>query len=165
MKGIFLLLGSNMGDRQTNLEESLSLLVEIDVLMVDYSSIYETAPWGNENQDWFLNMVIRIDTMLSPMDLLKKCQAVEQRLGRKRVEQWGSRVIDIDILYYDNLEENSPDLQIPHPAIALRRFTLLPLVEVASHEIHPILNHTQQELLEVCPDELVCNKLDMVLNV
>jgi 2-amino-4-hydroxy-6-hydroxymethyldihydropteridine diphosphokinase len=150
MKGIFLLLGSNMGDKQSNIQNAIQSLVDADLVLVDYSSVYETAPWGNENQDWFLNLVIRIDTMLAPLDLLKRCQEVEKDLGRERVEKWGARIIDIDILYYDNLEENQPDLTLPHPAIAQRRFTLLPLIEIAAHEKHPILLQTHTQLLIAC---------------
>ncbi|MEQ8241243.1 MAG: 2-amino-4-hydroxy-6-hydroxymethyldihydropteridine diphosphokinase [Cyclobacteriaceae bacterium] len=165
MKGIFLLLGSNMGDKQLNIQNAIQSLVDADLVLVDYSSVYETAPWGNENQDWFLNLVIRIDTMLAPNDLLKRCQEVEKDLGRERIEKWGARIIDIDILYYDNLEENKPDLTLPHPAIAQRRFTLLPLIEIAANETHPTLLKTQSQLLTACTDELTCNKLDLDLGL
>jgi len=154
-----------MGDKQSNIQNAIQSLVDADLVLVDYSSVYETAPWGNENQDWFLNLVIRIDTMLAPLDLLKRCQEVEKDLGRERVEKWGARIIDIDILYYDNLEENQPDLTLPHPAIAQRRFTLLPLIEIAAHEKHPILLQTQTQLLIACKDDLVCNKLDIDLGL
>lgn len=165
MKGIFLLLGSNIGDRKSNLTQAINLIQNSDIFLNDYSSVYETAPWGNEKQEWFLNIVIRIETMHAPNALLEICQGIENQIGRKRLEKWGSRTIDIDILYYDNVADDNPILIIPHPGIALRRFTLLPLVEIAAKEIHPILNVSQEKLLDICPDKLQCNKLDMDLAI
>lgn len=165
MKGIFLLLGSNVGDRKENFEKAIGILEANETTIVDYSSVYETAPWGNPDQPWFYNMVVRIDTIHSPQELLEICQNTEKQLGRKRIEKWGSREIDIDILYYDNLAENTENLQLPHPGIAIRRFTLLPLVEIIPNESHPILQLTQTQLLDICPDELACRKIKLDLNI
>ncbi|MFY0598046.1 MAG: 2-amino-4-hydroxy-6-hydroxymethyldihydropteridine diphosphokinase [Cyclobacteriaceae bacterium] len=165
MKGIFLLLGTNLGSKTENLQQALRLLQNGEVIVVDYSSVYQTKAWGNENQDDFLNMVIRVDSILSPIELLEHCQEVEKKMGRKRDEKWGSRIIDIDILYYDNIQSEETQLTIPHPGIALRRFTLTPLSEMIPSEMHPILNLTQKELLEICPDTLSCEKTEIYLEI
>jgi len=165
MKGIFLLLGTNLGDKQANLQQAINLLKDNELAIVDYSSVYESAPWGDENQGWFLNMVLRIETFLEPHQLLKVCLGTEEQMGRKRIKKWGERLIDIDILYYDNLTEEQEGLTIPHPGIAVRKFTLLPLTEIAANEKHPLLNLSQSNLLEVCPDELECRKTEIQLDI
>lgn len=165
MKGIFLLLGSNLGDRLQQLQQAKDILEAHEMVVVDYSSIYESAPWGDENQGWFLNMVLRIDTLHEPMTLLQACLKTEQQMGRTRLKKWGERIIDVDILYYDNLITEDPELTIPHPGIALRRFTLLPMAEIAPAEIHPVLGLSQQELLDICPDPLACHKIDLHISI
>ncbi len=161
MKGIFLLLGTNLGDKAENLNTALELINNGEIFVVDYSSVYETAPWGKEDQGWFLNMVVRVDTLLTPEKLLDTCQEIETEMGRERIEKWGERVIDIDILYYDNLEISTNQLTIPHAGIPDRRFTLIPLVELAANETHPALLLTQKELLEACKDTLTCKPSDI----
>lgn len=165
MKGIFLLLGSNLGDKEANLRGAIQRLADHQVILTDYSSVYETAPWGNTNQDWFLNIVIRVDTLHAPHELIKVCQKVEEEMGRKRIGKWGAREIDIDILYYDNVELQEPTLTLPHPGIALRRFTLLPLTELVPDEIHPVLGVMQKELLDRCPDDSECLKTELLLDL
>lgn len=165
MKGVFLLLGTNLGNKTSNLQTAVDLLREQELTIVDYSSIYESAPWGDENQGWFLNMVLRIDTFLSPDELLRVCLKTEEQMGRKRLKKWGERIIDIDILYYDNLTQTNSELTIPHPGIAMRKFTLLPLQEIAAKEIHPLLNMNQTELTEICPDELECKVSEIHLKI
>ncbi len=118
------------------------------------SSVYETAPWGFANQQPFLNQVICINTTLAPEQLLEKLLGIELQMGRRRLEKMGPRVIDIDILFYRNYVVSQPDLIIPHPRIAERRFVLTPLNEIASAFVHPILEKTISELLQVCPDTL-----------
>ena len=152
MNGIFLLLGSNIGDKQANLEKACWLLTNNGIKILKSSSIYETAPWGIEDQDWFLNVGIKIETHQSPRDLLKSCLTAEEEMGRKRIQKWGSRIIDIDILYYNHLVINETDLKIPHPGIPGRRFTLVLLDELAPNEKHPILEINQHILLENCPE-------------
>ncbi|WP_421877829.1 2-amino-4-hydroxy-6-hydroxymethyldihydropteridine diphosphokinase [Marinoscillum sp.] len=160
MKGIYLLLGSNLGDRLQNLRQAASILEAHEMTITDYSSVYESAPWGNEDQPWFLNMVLRIDTIHSSEKLLECCLDTEIQMGRKRHKKWGERIIDVDILYYDNLTQESDELTIPHPGIPLRKFTLMPLVEIAPNEMHPLLNQTNAQLLEICPDQLACHLSD-----
>jgi 2-amino-4-hydroxy-6-hydroxymethyldihydropteridine diphosphokinase len=154
MKEIYLLLGSNIGDRSSQLSKAVSSLSHPNLKVILTSGIYETAAWGNTDQSAFLNQVVQARSDLSPMELLHHCQSVEKELGRERFELWGPRTIDIDILYYGEESHNVKDLIIPHPGIALRGFTLVPLVEIAPDFNHPVLGMNNQQLLEICPDEL-----------
>lgn len=163
MNGIYILLGSNMGNRLEYLKAAEELLIQHGIQVIDESSIYETAPWGKGNQDWFLNVVLQIETSQSPSELLKTILGVEQSLGRIRKEKWGERFIDIDILYYHNEVIHTEQLSIPHPGIPDRRFTLIPLVEMCPLEEHPITDQTQMELLAECSDELDCKLTDYKL--
>ena len=107
MNGIYLLLGSNLGDRLGNLKKAEDLLEKAKIKVLNESSIYETEPWGKQDQPWFFNVVLQIETSLRPVELLEKCLEVELSMGRHRKEKWGERIIDIDILYYDDvIEEN-----------------------------------------------------------
>lgn len=152
--GIFLLLGSNMGDRFHHLDEARKRMGGI----VATSSIYVTAAWGNEKQPDFYNQVIEIDTSLTPAALLEKALSVEIELGRIRSEKWGPRVIDIDILLYKDEIIEQPNLVIPHPGIQNRRFTLVPLLEL-TNKVHPVLKKTISELLDECKDPLPVTRL------
>lgn len=163
MNGIYLLLGSNMGNRLEYLKEAEQQLIAEGIQVIDESSIYETEPWGKENQDWFLNVVLQVETSKDPSLLLDAILKVEKSLGRIRKEKWGERCIDIDILYYhDNVVDNK-NLTIPHPGIPDRRFTLVPLAEMCPLELHPILSKTQMELMADCNDELDCRLTDYKL--
>ena len=154
MSGIFLLLGSNMGDRLSHLQKACDLLVSSDVQILRASSIYETAPWGKTDQQWFLNVVVEVQSSLPPEALLTLCLQVETDMGRIRSEKWAERLIDIDILYFDKEVTSSDVLEIPHPGIPSRKFTLMPLVELAADFSHPTLGKTQQQLLENVDDPL-----------
>lgn len=156
MNGIYLLLGSNIGDRLDELRTACKLLQEKNINISGHSSVYETAPWGIHDQDWFLNTGISIETTKSPMELLQVCQDVEQAMGRKREVKWGPRVIDVDILYYKNEVIKSKELVIPHPGIPHRRFTLVLLNEMIPKEVHPMLNKNHSELLKACDDQSTC---------
>jgi len=160
MSGIFLLLGSNQGDRHHHLQEACRLLSGEEIRVIRSSSVYETAPWGKRNQDWFLNVAVEIETNLLPAQLLTACQRVEQLMGRVRIEKWGERIIDIDILYYNGEHHTSETLEIPHPGIPSRRFTLMPLVEMAPDLFHPTLGKTQQQLLDLVEDPLEVVRTD-----
>lgn len=163
MNGIYLLLGSNMGNRLEQLKAASTLLSERAITILDESSIYETAPWGKANQPWFLNVVLKVETLLSPEDLLKEVLDIEQEMGRVRVEKWGERCIDIDLLYYHNETIETDHLTIPHMGIPHRKFTLLPLAELCPLEIHPVLGQNQMEMLAACEDGLDCNLTDFRL--
>jgi len=159
MPKTYLLLGTNLADKLGNLSKTLEQLKEKVGTLQKTSAVYETMPWGIENQNIFLNQVICLESQLSPEELLETTQKIEKEMGRVRLEKWGERLIDIDILYYENQIIDIKDLQIPHPQIPFRRFTLVPLVEIAPDFIHPILNISQKTLLENCSDNLGVERL------
>ncbi|WP_181306836.1 2-amino-4-hydroxy-6-hydroxymethyldihydropteridine diphosphokinase [Rufibacter sp. XAAS-G3-1] len=154
MPKLYVLLGSNLGDRVFYLTEATTRLAAVFGKTALKSKFYETAAWGLTNQPSFLNQVLVFDTSLSPKVVLALTQQIEQELGRIRKERWGARVIDIDLLFYGQEILETPHLHLPHPQLHLRRFTLTPLAEVAPEFIHPVLQKTIAELLAECPDEL-----------
>jgi 2-amino-4-hydroxy-6-hydroxymethyldihydropteridine diphosphokinase len=154
---VFLLLGANLGEREATLKQAVQLLSERIAPVTAESQLYETAPWGVIDQPAFLNQVIQIETELSPKKVLEQTLSIEKQLGRERRLRWGARVIDIDILYYADLISEDSDLHLPHPRLHERRFTLVPLAEIAPDFIHPVLKKTNQELLERCTDEGIVN--------
>lgn len=131
MNRVYLSLGSNLGNREENLKKAIHLISQNEDIKINrISSIYETEPIGFKEQDWFLNMVIEIETGLEPHVLLNYILNVERNMGRVREIKWGPRIIDIDILLYDDIEIKDRDLQIPHPRMLDRAFVLIPLVEI-----------------------------------
>ncbi|MGB3181920.1 MAG: 2-amino-4-hydroxy-6-hydroxymethyldihydropteridine diphosphokinase [Cyclobacteriaceae bacterium] len=154
MNGIYLLLGTNLGDRVSNLKMAVSLLQQSGCRVQATSDIYESEPWGISEQPAFLNQVVRADTLQEPQELLTTLLTIEKEMGRIRHIKWGERLIDLDILYYNDLVYRSETLTIPHPEIANRRFTLVPLAELAAAEVHPGNGLSQARLLEACPDKL-----------
>ncbi len=145
---VYLGIGSNIGDRKRNCLEAVEALKEAGVSIRRVSSLYETEPWGYEKQPRFLNMAVEGETELSPLSLLKKIKEIEQNLGRQESFRWGPREVDIDILFYNSLVVNEPELKIPHPYIHKREFVLKPLKEIAPELVHPVLGETITELLE-----------------
>jgi 2-amino-4-hydroxy-6-hydroxymethyldihydropteridine diphosphokinase len=149
----YILLGSNLGNRTRHLQQARTLLAADCGSMMVESSIYESPPWGFDADQTFLNQVIKIETELTPSELLAKLLAIEKQMGRERYGSgYASRLIDIDILYYESMVLNEPLLSIPHPRLHLRRFTLLPLVEIAAEFVHPLLKLTNAELLKKTVD-------------
>ncbi len=147
MAKVFLGLGSNLGDREKNIKEALRRLQESGMAReIKISSLYEAEPVGVKNQPFFLNAVLRMETDLSPQDLLDALQALERQLGREKGRKWGPRIIDLDILLYRNLVMKEKDLEIPHPLLAERSFVLIPLAELAPETIHPVLKKTVSAL-------------------
>ena len=143
MTKVFLGLGSNLGDREQNIKEALKQHQGSEMARkVTISSLYETKPEGVKEQPLFLNAVLRMETGLSPRNLLDALQDLERQLGRERSRKWGPRIIDLDILLYGNLVMKEKDLEIPHPLLAERSFVLIPLAELAPETIHPILGET-----------------------
>ncbi len=156
----YLLMGSNLGDRLALLQEAhLQLALEVGEIVAE-SSIYETAAWGRNDQPAYLNQALAVNTWLRPDALLAACQATEQAAGRVRTERWGSRTLDIDILFFGQCVIDSPALTVPHPRLAERRFALLPLAEIARGLRHPVLNLTIRELLARCADPLTVRRWD-----
>lgn len=151
---IYLSLGSNEGNRISWLQQAQDLLARSCGNITKKSSIYETAAWGLTDQPNFLNMVVELETPKTPEELLTCILAIETRLGRQRSVKWGQRTLDIDILLYNDEIIDQPNLKVPHPFMQDRRFTLLPLAEIAPHLSHPVLKKTITGLLAECPDTL-----------
>ena len=160
MPEVYLILGSNIGDRKKYLEQAISMINEAIGKIQSKSSLYETAPWGFDDKNNFLNLVIKVETSLQPENLLKEILQIEKIIGRIRTkEKYSSRVIDIDILFYDKKIIHSENLVIPHPLMHERKFVLIPLAEIAGQFIHPVFNKTIQTLLNECKDELNVEKV------
>lgn len=147
-------MGTNIGNRNKNLERAREMLVSNMITIRKESNIYETAAWGKEDQESFLNQVIEVETGKSPQRMLFIANMIEKEMGRERFEKWGSRLIDIDILYFNDITFETEDLKIPHPEIQNRRFTLAPMAEIAPDFVHPSLQKSQTQLLEECTDSL-----------
>jgi 2-amino-4-hydroxy-6-hydroxymethyldihydropteridine diphosphokinase len=129
-------LGSNMGDKRAMIARALDLLDGMPgIRVVARSGDYRTPPWGNTEQDWFVNACAIVETALSPRDLLQACLAIERRLGRQRTTKWGPRSIDIDLLDYEGETVNEPDLVLPHPLLLNRPFVLVPLAELTPDHV------------------------------
>lgn len=161
MHTIYLLLGTNLGKKTHNLHQAMTMIKAQIGTVVQVSSIYETMPWGIEDQPIFYNQVLKVNASLSIENLLKTTQGIEQAMGRQKYRKWGERLIDIDILYYNNTIFESETLIIPHAQIANRRFTLVPLVEIAPELVHPQLKLTQSQLLDKCVDVLAVSKVNV----
>lgn len=153
MNEVYLQLGSNIGDRLDNLEQSIKIITERIGNVLEKSSVYESTPWGVENQRNFLNQVIFVKSNFDPYTILDLVLQIEKDMGRIRIEKWGERIIDIDILFIDDLIIESENLCIPHEFIAKRKFVLQPMCEIAPGFIHPKLNKTISQLLEECIDD------------
>lgn len=156
---IYLSLGSNIGDRAANITRALEELRKGGVRITRESSLYETEPLEFREQDWFLNSVAEAETELSPPQLMKTILAVERALGRERRIPKGPRLIDIDILLYGDAVIHTPQVEIPHPRIAGRRFVLIPLAEIAPGVVHPVLQKTVVQLVAETADRSEVRRL------
>ena len=158
-KRAYLSLGSNTGDRATNLHEAITRLSQVGKV-VAVSSFYETEPVEFTSQPWFLNCAVGIDTDKTPNELLQAALAIEQAMGRKRTQEKGPRNIDIDILLFEDEVVDEKGLKIPHPGLTSRRFVLEPLAEIAAEARHPALKKTVLELLAALPAGQAVRKLE-----
>lgn len=141
-----------MGDRAQNLRTALSMVHRTVGKVAKKSHVYETEPWGNKEQDAFLNQVIMINTSLDPRDLMEELNKIEREMGRQRKEKWGPRLIDMDILFYGKRIIRDKGLEIPHPELHKRAFVLAPLLEIAPELEHPVLKKPIDELYMNCED-------------
>lgn len=159
MKGKYLILGSNLGDPLSSLQTALEKIKTEVGEVVRSSSVYVSEPWGIKDQPAFYNQVVEIETEFNAYSTLKKLLAIETSMGRIRGEKWGERIIDIDILYFDDQVINTDNLIIPHPGIPGRRFVLFPLCELIPDQIHPVLNVSNADLLQITSDTLCVQKI------
>ena len=154
MNKTYLLLGSNMGDSRLQLSTAIKNISMVIGEIIDSSSLYSTKAWGNTDQPDFLNQVIVVNTSLAAQEVLSTILEIESRMGRVRTIKNAPRVIDIDILFFNEEIINQNNLKIPHPEIENRRFVLVPLNQLAPHFQHPVSKENMQTLLLNCPDLL-----------
>ncbi len=155
VNNVILLLGSNLGNRLQVINDAEEEIKKAIGKVIKRSKVYETASWGDTSLAPFLNQVIEVETELLPQEIMHKILQIEQSLGRKRTHKWESRVIDIDILFFENEVITTPELVIPHPYLHKRRFTLVPLVEIHASKVHPVFQKTCEKLLEELTDPLL----------
>lgn len=161
MGSVFLVLGSNLGDRLTSLNEARQHISRQLGKIVTASGIYRTAAWGDETQPDFYNQALEIEPFAEPHETLLMLLGIEKKMGRVRNEKWGSRIIDIDILLWGSDHIELPDLIVPHPHLQHRRFVLVPLAEIAPQIVHPILKKKISQLLIECTDSLSVAQVDL----
>lgn len=152
---VYLSIGSNLDDRLSNIQQAVNLLkLDANIEVLSASSFYETEPWGGVCQNWFVNAAMKIKTELSSIELLRVVQNIEATLGRCREKEvrWGERILDIDILFYDDLVFQNEILIIPHKHLHQRAYVLVPMLEIASDFVHPIINKSITELHEALDD-------------
>ena len=154
MNVAFLLIGGNMGNREENLQTAKSLIHQYCGKIIKSSSLYQTAAWGKTDQPAFLNQALQTETRLTAAELMRQILAIEKMMGRERKEKYGPRIIDIDILLFNDEQHDSPFLKIPHPEMQNRLFALIPLAEIAPTARHPVFKKSISQLLKETPDKL-----------
>lgn len=160
MNKAYLLIGGNVGDRKKQLEKAVIRIEKNCGTIALQSHFYETAAWGKTDQPAFYNQALAVNTPLPALELLDAVLHIENSMGRHRVEKFGPRIIDIDILLFNNELIHAPGLEVPHPQLVNRRFALEPLDEIAPRIIHPVLKKTIHRLLKECADPLEVRKLE-----
>ena len=158
MNRAYLLIGGNLGNRENNFTIARGYIEQYCGPVIRSSSLYETAAWGKTDQPSFLNQALEIETELHAEHLMTQVLEIEKFMGRERKEKYGPRVIDIDILLFNNEQYDLPFLKIPHPEMQNRRFALTPLAEIAGDIQHPVLKKSIDQLLKECPDKLEVKK-------
>jgi 2-amino-4-hydroxy-6-hydroxymethyldihydropteridine diphosphokinase len=157
---IYLSLGSNVGDRPENLRGAIVALAKAGVEVLRVSSVYETQPVDYLDQAWFLNMALEAETELGALELLHALREIEAQMGSQKLIAKGPRLIDMDILLYGDQVIDTPELQVPHPRMHLRRFVLEPLAEIAPDVRHPVSRLSATEMLVSTPDKSAVRKCD-----
>ena len=152
-------LGSNIGDRKVHIARAIQMIEESIGPIWASSAYYETEAWGNGDQDDFINVALEVEHYMTPNQLLKTVNRIEDDLGRERKEKWGARTIDIDIIFVEDIIVDTDKLTLPHKWMEKRNFVLYPMVEIAENFIHPVLNKTLSELLEECEDTTKITRL------
>lgn len=152
MNTAYLLIGGNLGDREAQLAEARARLEEQTGRILRASGLYATAAWGKTDQPDFLNQALALETPLNARQLIRRILKIEKGMGRIRAEKYGPRIIDIDILLFNDEIQDISFLKLPHPELPNRRFALVPLCEIAPQVMHPGLHQTVEELLKNCPD-------------
>jgi 2-amino-4-hydroxy-6-hydroxymethyldihydropteridine diphosphokinase len=163
MNFAYILLGTNLGDKITNLKTASDKISSLCGNIIIRSGIYETSPWGITDQPSFLNQVIKIESKFTAEKLLENLLFIEKEMGRVRNIKWGERIIDLDILYFNDEIIVKENLKIPHPELHNRKFTLVPLNEIAADYKHPVLNVTNQQLLNRCTDKGIVTNISISL--
>jgi len=157
---VYFSLGSNVGERGANLLAAIAALGDAGVRVMRVSSFYETEPVDFLAQAWFLNCAVEGETDVPPLELLQALRGIELRMGSKKLVAKGPRLIDMDILLYGSETIDTPELQVPHPRMHLRRFVLVPLAEIAPEAVHPSLKRTVKQLLQESPDRSTVGRTD-----
>tara|TARA_B100000003_G_scaffold69181_1_gene61993 strand:+ start:1509 stop:1991 length:483 start_codon:yes stop_codon:yes gene_type:complete len=153
MSKVYLSIGSNKGNRSVLINKAIDEIEKKVGIIISRSSIYQSKSWGFDSND-FYNLCLLIDTDIMPKSLLINLKKIEKSMGRQDIDgSYSDRFIDIDILFYDNIITDSEDLKIPHPKIEIRKFVLVPMLEIADDYVHPILNKTIKELYNDCSDQ------------
>lgn len=162
MNKAILLIGGNLGDRTGHLQQAVAQIDKQIGKVEKISALYETAAWGHVEQPDYLNQALLVSTEMDARTLLETVLAIEHNIGRIRRQKWGARVIDIDIIFYNDAIINQPDLKVPHPQMQFRQFVLVPLREILPDWQHPVLHQSVSTLLENCTDELPAVKYNGV---
>jgi len=163
---VYIGIGSNLGMREENCKKAIKAISRIQCArLLSKSSLYETEPLGVKEQPWFINCVVSIDTSLTPEDLLYELQMIEKKIGRTSERKWRPRIIDLDILFFNDQSISSPQLVIPHPEAYRRRFVLQPLLEIAPDFVHPVLKKTCSALLKALGQGQRCIRIPSGSNI